>query len=380
MKQMKKMIVAAAMLVMMGTSAAYAQAIDTAAKQAIIVDYATGAVLLEKNADERMPTSSMSKTMTAYMVFQALKDGHAKLTDTYPISEKSWAMQGSKMFVMVGDNVPLQELIRGILIQSGNDATIAVAEGLSGSEEAFVDGMNKKAQELGMTSSHFMNASGWPVDDHYSTARDLSVLAKRIIADFPEYYPYFSEREFTYHNIRQQNRDPLLGRVAGADGLKTGHTDIAGYGLIGSAQRDGRRIVLVMNGLTSEKERQEEGVRLMEWAFRNFENKKLVTAGQEITKAPVWLGEVTEIPLVAESDLEIVLPRVGQANHTMNAKYDSPLKAPIKKGDKVGTLEITVEGQAKPMAVNLLAGQDVAQKGWFGRTKDRVIYKLTGKY
>lgn len=354
-------------------------AIDTLAKQAIIVDANTGTVLLEKEANERMPTSSMSKTMTIYMVFEALKSGHIKLDDEFLISEKAWRMQGSKMFVPLGEKVKVEDLIRGILIQSGNDATIAMAEGVSGSEEAFVDAMNKRAQDIGMTSSHFMNASGWPDPEHYSTPRDLALLAYRIINDFPEYYSYFSEREFTYHNIKQQNRDPLLGRVPGADGLKTGHTDIAGYGLIGSALRDGRRVIMVVNGLASEKERLEEGVRLMEWAFRNFELKTVAQKDATVENAPVWLGESAEVPLVAEKDVQMLLPRAGRADVKVAAVYNSPLKAPVQKGAEVGVLKIEIPGQ-QPSEVKLLAGADVARKGLFGRIKARLEYLVMGTY
>lgn len=353
--------------------------IETLAKQAIIVDANTGTVLLDKKSGDRMPTASMSKTMTAYMVFDALKTGHIKLDDEFTISEKAWKMQGSKMFVMVGSKVKVEDLLRGILIQSGNDATVAMAEGIAGSEEAFADAMNKRAQELGMTGSHFVNASGWPDPEHYSTPRDLSILAYRIITDFPEYYKYFSEREFTYNNIKQQNRDPLLGRVAGADGLKTGHTEEAGYGLIGSAIRNGRRVILVVSGLGSEKERQEESVALMEWAFRNFETKMLVKKDEEIQKAKVWLGLEAEVPLVAEKDVEVLLPRANRDSMKMTASYDAPLKAPVKKGDTVGNLRIEIPGQA-PAEIKLLAGADVAQKGIFGRAKSRIEYLLMGTY
>lgn len=374
-----KTIIGAILMLAAFAVPAQAQQVDTLAKQAIIVDANTGTVLLEKLANEQMPTSSMSKTMTIYMAFEALKSGHIKLDDEFVVSEKAWRMQGSKMFVPLGEKVKVEDLIRGILIQSGNDATVVMAEGIAGSEEAFVDAMNKRAQELGMANSHFMNASGWPDPDHYSTPRDLALLAYRLITDFPEYYPYFSERDFTYHNIKQQNRDPLLGRVAGADGLKTGHTEIGGYGLMGSAQRDGRRVILVLNGMASEKERQEEGVRLMEWAFRNFEVKTLAKAGETVENAKVWLGDAAEVPLVAEKDVQMLVPRAGQASTKVSANYTAPLKAPIKKGDQVGTLKIEIPGQ--PVTeVKLLAGADVAQKGLFGRLKARTEYLIMGTY
>lgn len=364
---------------------ASAESIDTSATHAIIVDAMTGTVLLDKNAGGRMPTSSMSKTMTMYMIFEALKQGRLHLNDELPISERAWRMQGSKMFVKVGDRVKVEDLIRGVLIQSGNDAAVALAEGLSGSEEAFTEAMNTRLKDMGMTSSHFMNASGWPDPDHYSTPRDLALLALRIINDYPEYYHYFSEKEFTYglslqgKKIVQQNRDPLLGKLPGADGLKTGHTDIAGYGLIGSAKRDGRRLILVMNGLQDKKAREEEGVRLMEWGFRNFENKSIFKKGETVETAKVWLGKVGEIPLVAKDDITVVLPVARRAELKLTLDYKSPLKAPVRKGEPVARLRIEIPEQ-QPLIVELLAGADVERQGAFARAKNRLIYLLTGTY
>lgn len=353
------------------------QAFETIAKQAIVVDAETGTVLLDKGANTQMPTSSMSKVMTMYMVFEALKGGHISLTDQFTISEKAWRMQGSKMFIQVGTTVSVEDLIRGVIIQSGNDATVALAEGISGSEESFVDAMNARAKELGMTNSHFMNASGWPDPDHYSTPRDLALLAYRIMNDFPEYYPYFSEKEFTYNNIKQQNRDPLLGRLPGADGLKTGHTDIAGYGLIGSAKREGRRVIMVVNGLESIKDRGDESVRIMEWAFRTFEWKTLVAKDQEVETAKVWLGEEAEVPLMAEKDLKVVLPRAQMQGITMKVNYTMPIEAPVKKGDAIAKLKVEIPGQ-EPVEMNMLAARDVARLGIFGRVKARLSYLISG--
>ncbi len=355
--------------------------IDTLAKQAIIVDADTGAVLLEKNSNEHMPTSSMSKVMTMYMVFEALKQGRLHLNDELLVSEKAWREgmdDGSRMFIQVGTKVKVEDLIRGVIVQSGNDASIALAEGIAGTEGAFVDAMNARAKDLGMKDSHFMNADGMPVDDHYSTCRDLALLAYRIMKDFPEYYHYFGEKDFTYNKIHQMNRDPLIGHVNGADGLKTGHTQIAGYGLMGSAKRDGRRIILVMNGLPSEKARQEEGIKLMEWAFRNFENKKIISKGETVASADVWLGQDPQVPLVAADDLTVVLPHGKRNELGLKVQYDAPLKAPIAKGDKVATLKINVPDQ-KEIDVPLVAGQDDPRKGLFGRVKDRFAYLLTKK-
>ena len=268
-------------------------------------------------------------------------------------------------------------MIRGVAIQSGNDATVVLAEGLAGSEDDFVERMNAKAKELGMNNSHFMNASGWPAENHYSTARDLSLLAQHLLKDFPEYYHYFGEKDFTYNNIHQPNRDPLLGKVAGADGIKTGHTDIIGYGLIGSAVRDGRRLILVINGLQSDAARAEEGARLMEWGFRNFENDKILSKDQEVERAKVWLGEEAEVPLVAEKDVTVVLPIAKRADVKMTVNYKGPIEAPIKKGTVIGKLHIVVPDQ-EPQDVDLVAGKDVEREGLFGRVSSRLHYLLKG--
>lgn len=356
-----------------------AETIDTTASHAILMDAETGSILLDKNINERMPTSSMSKTLTLYAVFDALQKGTIKLEDEIQVSEKAWRMAGSKMFIRVGSNVKVEDLIRGVAIQSGNDATVALAEALAGTEEAFAERLNVIAKDLGMTNSHFMNASGWPDPEHYSTAHDLAILAKRIIADFPDHYHYFAEKEFTYNNIRQHNRDPLLGRLAGADGIKTGHTEAAGYGLIGSAIRQGRRLILVVNGLQSEKARQEESIRLLEWGFRNFENKKVLQKGLALETAEVWLGDKEKVSLVTDQDMTVTLPVSARADIKMSVTYMSPLKAPIKKGDAVAKLLIKIPGQS-PRQVDLLAGEDVARKGFFGRAFAQAHYLLTERF
>jgi D-alanyl-D-alanine carboxypeptidase (penicillin-binding protein 5/6) len=358
---------------MMGTDIASAATIEPAATHAVLIDVSTGTVLLNKNADEHMPTSSMSKTMTLYMVFGALKEGRIKLDDEFQISEKAWKMEGSRMFVKVGSKIKVEDLIRGVAIQSGNDATVALAEGLAGSEDALVESMNARARELGMNNSHFKNVSGWPDPDHYSSPRDLALLAQRMTKDFPEYYHYFGEKEFTYNKIRQPNRDPLLGRIQGADGIKTGHTEIAGYGLIGSVIRDGRRLVLVINGLKSEKDRGDEGARLLEWGFRNFENRTLFKKGDMVDNASLWLGEQSAVPLVADRDLTVVLPIDKRSELKMTVKYMEPLKAPIPKGKVVARLFVELPDQPS-LEVDLLTGENVRKKGLFGRVTDRLHY------
>src|SRR5579872_7215366 len=283
--------------------------IDTQARNAIIVDYETGAVLLDKGADQRMPPASMSKIMTAYLVYEALKEGHLSLDDYLPVSEKAWRTQGSKMFVPYPGRVKVEDLVRGMIIQSGNDACIVLAEGLAGSEEAFVDQMNEKAKQLGLNNSHFANVDGLPDPNEYVTARDLALLARRLIVDFPEYYHYDSEKDFTYNGIKQGNRNPLLYKDLGADGMKTGHTDEAGYCLTGSAKREGRRIIMVLAGLPSMKSRAQESERLIEWSFREFNDYRLFTAGEKIEDADVYLGAEATVPLTVASDLVVTLPR-----------------------------------------------------------------------
>ena len=258
-----------------------AQAFETAAKAAIILDSRTGVVLFEKNADERMPPASMSKLMTAYMIFDQLKGGRLKLDDEVLVSERAWKMGGSQMFVKVGDRVKVEDLIRGIIIQSGNDACVTMAEAIAGSEEEFARQMTEKAKEIGLTNSTFANATGLDAPDHLMTVRDLAMLARRIITDFPEYFKYYSEREFEYGGIRQPNRNPLLqAGVPGVDGMKTGFTDGSGYGLVATAKRDDRRVITVMAGLQSAGQRRTEGERLLEYGFREFQEYRLFSAGR----------------------------------------------------------------------------------------------------
>jgi D-alanyl-D-alanine carboxypeptidase (penicillin-binding protein 5/6) len=264
--------------------------IDVLARQAVMVDFATGATLLEKNADELMPPSSMSKLMTMYVVFEKLKAGQLQLNQTLPVSEKAWRMGGSKMFVELGSQISVEDLIHGVIVQSGNDACVVLAEGISGSETQFAELLTETGRRIGLQNSTFRNATGWPDPEHRMTCRDLATLARRIITDFPEYYPYYNIRSFRYNNINQENRNPLLARVAGADGLKTGHTEDAGYGLTGSAKRGDRRVIMVVNGLPSMRARAEESERLMEWAFREFEAVVLFRAQDTIEEVPVYLA------------------------------------------------------------------------------------------
>ncbi len=352
----------------------------TIAKQAYIIDYDTDTVLFDKNGHEKMPTSSMSKTMTIYMAFDALKKGKITLDSKFPVSEKAWRMQGSKMFVELGSSIDVQNLIRGIIIQSGNDATIVMAEGIAGTENDFVDQMNAKAKELGMKESHFMNASGWPDPDHYSTAHDLVILADHLIADFPEDYKFFSEKEFTWHNIHQMNRNPLLFRDVGADGLKTGHAEEAGagYGLMGSGTRDGRRVVMVLNGMESEKDRANEGARLMDWALRNFENITLFKSGDTVEKATVAMGQAPDVSLIVDRNILVTVAKAVKNDLKVTMSYKGPLMAPIKKGDTVGQLKIMLP-RGGEIDAPLTAGEDVPKLGLMASTVQKFKFMLNHK-
>jgi D-alanyl-D-alanine carboxypeptidase (penicillin-binding protein 5/6) len=352
-------------------------AIETASRSAYVVDVRTGAVLLDKNADQRIPPASMSKIMTAYMVFSYLKEGKASLDDMLPVSERAWRTGGSKMFVAIGGRVKLEDLLRGMIIQSGNDACIVLAEGLGGSEEAFVEQMNKKAKEIGLANSHFKNVTGLPDPDHYMTAKDLAILANRVIVDFPEYYHYDSEKEFTFNGIKQGNRNPLLYKDLGADGLKTGHTDEAGYGLTASVVRENRRIIMVIAGLKSMKERAQESERLIEWAFREFGGYTLYKQGETVDDAEVWLGADAKVPLIVPQDAVATLPRKSRKDMKVIVSYDKPVKAPIKKGQEIGKLVVSAP-EMPSQEFPLVAAKDVDRLGALGRVGAAVGYLVFG--
>ena len=350
--------------------------IDTAARWAFVADFTSGATLLDKDADAAMPPSSMTKLMTAYLVYQALKDGKLRLTDELPVSERAWRMGGSKMFVQIGTSVKVEDLIRGMIVQSGNDACIVLAEGIAGSEEGFVALMNTKAKQLGLSNSNFRNSTGWPDPDHRMSCRDIATLAKRIIQDFPDDYHYDSEKTFKYNNIEQENRNPLVQKGT-ADGLKTGHTEEGGFGLVASSLRNGRRVIIVLNGMTSMHQRAEEGERIMDWAFREFEDVTLFSAGDVVERVPVWLGSSPSVPLVGGRDLIVTMPRNWRKDANVAVQYDAPLRAPVAKGDQLGKL--VVSGQGVPaMDVPLLAGADVPKLGLPGRAIAVLSHYVTG--
>jgi D-alanyl-D-alanine carboxypeptidase (penicillin-binding protein 5/6) len=365
------LVVSALLLVGCLVVAGRVSAIETIAREAIMIDMDTGDVILSKEADKRMPPASMSKLMTLYMLFERLKDGSLSLDDTLRVSADAWRRGGAKsgsstMFLLPKKRVKISDLIPGIIVQSGNDACIVVAEGLAGSEAEFAEEMTKKALSIGMTRSTFRNSTGWPHPEHLTTARDLATLAKRTIIDFPQYYHYYKQLKFTYNGIKQHNRNPLLYKDMGADGLKTGHTQVAGYGLTSSAVRGGRRLILVVNGLLSKKARSTEPERLLEWGFREFNNYALFEKGTEVETANVWLGKASTVPLIIEQDVKITLARKSRDKMKVTVSFKGPIPAPIKKGDKIAVLKITAPGR-KPMEILLSAGADVERLGLIGR-------------
>jgi serine-type D-Ala-D-Ala carboxypeptidase (penicillin-binding protein 5/6) len=352
--------------------------VDTTARNAYVIDANTGAVLLDKNGEDRIPPASMSKMMTEYIVFSYLKQGRATLKDMLPVSENAWRTQGSKMFVPLGGKVSIDDLLQGMIVQSGNDACIVLAEGLAGSTDAFVKLMNEKAKELGLTGSHFANVDGLPDPDEYMTARDLAILARHLITDFPEYYHYDAEKTFTFSGIKQGNRNPLLYTDPTVDGLKTGHTDEAGYCLVASALRDGRRVIGVLAGMNSMQERATQGRLMLDWAFREFADYKVAAASTVIDRAPVWMGQQATVPVSAARDVVVTLPRGDRSDLKVTAVYDGATPTPVAAGQIVGRLEITAPDM-KPADTPLITTQAVQPLSAFGRMVFNAAYLLFGR-
>ncbi len=341
---------------------------DTRATAAYVIDHTTGTVLLTKDPDLPLPPASMSKLMTLNMVFEALKDGRLRLDDKLPVSQHAMDYQGSTMFLNTSDRVRVEDLIRGVIVLSGNDAAAVLAEALStdGSEAGFARMMTTRAVELGMTNSHFTNSNGWPQAGHRMSVHDLALLADRLITEFPTFYPLFAETEFLFDGRAPQNkanRNPLLKLGIGADGLKTGHTSEAGYGLVGSAKQGDRRIVFVISGMQSAKERAEEAERIVNWAFRQFVEKKVAAEGHMIAQADVWLGDVTRVGLVAPTDLLLLVPALNQNALEASVSYQGPIEAPIEKGQQIAELVIKRDGM--PDARLPLVADRTIQRGGF---------------
>ncbi len=363
-----------------------AAAFDTRATAAWVYDITSGTVLLDKNADQALPPASMSKLMTLVMLFEALEDGRVTLQTVFPVSARAKAMGGSTMFLTEQDEPTVEDLIKGIIINSGNDACVVVAEGLAGSEANFSELMTERGQELGLTSSVFMNATGWPDPGHRMSMRDLGIVARHIVTDLPEYYTYFSMTEFNYKDrapANAQNRNPLLklgGTDWKADGLKTGHTSEAGYGLVGSAVRGDRRVIFVITGLPSDEARAEESESIANWAFRQFVEKSVAAKGTRLAEAEVFLGSAPTVGLVPEQDVVLLLPAAGASKIAAEIVYNGPLIAPVTAGQAVAELVVTVPGLADTR-VPMLAEADVARGGFLVRLEVAardVIRRLTG--
>ncbi len=370
----------AAVVFMTSTSAS---AIDTKAKNMILMDYTTGKYLYEKDIFEPIPPASMSKLMTVYMIFDKLRDGSLSLEDTFKVSENAWrkggaASGGSTMFLAIGDEVSVDQILKGIIIQSGNDACIVAAENIAGDEDSFVEKMNEKAKEIGLKNSNFANVTGLPHPDHKMSVEDLAILARKLIEEFPQFYHLFSQKEFVYNNIRQGNRNPLLYSMSYADGLKTGHTDEAGFCLTASAKKGERRIIGVMTGLTSNKERSDEADKMMSWGFREYDNYTLKNKGDKIADVPVWYGVDKTVPMVVGSDIIETMKKSYRNQVKMTAIYDRPIKAPVNIGQKIGVLKIELPDE-NAKEVDLLAGQTINKVGLWGKIKLNIKYLLSGE-
>lgn len=345
-----------------------ASAFDTSARAAYVVDITTGTVLLAKNADEPLPPASMSKLMTLYVTFEAIRDGRLTLDEKLPVSSHAMSYGGSTMFLDTTDKVKVEDLLRGVIVLSGNDACAVLAEALSpdGTEAGFARYMTQRGEKLGLTQSNFTNSNGWPEPEHRMSAHDLALLATRIIRDFPEYYPLFAETEFAFDGRAPQNvhnRNPLLGLGIGADGLKTGHTTEAGYGLVGSAEQGDRRVVFVLTGLDSTTARAEESRSIVNWAFRQFAEKEITKAGQVITEADVFMGGRSSVGLTTREDVVTLLPVLNADALEAEVVYRGPIQAPVKAGDELAELILRPEGLPETR-VPLVAASDVAKGGF----------------
>ena len=338
----------------------------------LLVDHNTGKVLIEHQADERLDPASLTKIMTAYVVFRELAAGKVALTDEVLISEKAWRTGGSKTFVELGKQIPLEVLLHGMIIQSGNDASVALAEHVAGSEETFVSLMNTHAQRLGMTHSHFTNATGLPDPELYTTARDLTLVTAATIREFPEFYAWYSEKEYVYHGIKQNNRNRLLWQDAAVDGVKTGHTEAAGYCLVASAKRDSMRLTSVVMGAKSEKARAQASLALLNYGFRFYESPKLYPGGQPIEKLRVWMGAIEELPVGPAADIHATIPRGRYDKLAARIEKNPDISAPVAKGDKVGEIVVDLEGKEIGREP-LIALEDVAEGGWWEWLRDTVL-------
>lgn len=364
--------IALALIVALAAPSAQAQGYDSRASALWVEDLTTRTVLMEKDARRPLPPASMSKLMTLYMLFEAVRDGRVTMDTTFSVSARAQAMGGSTMFLNTTDRPTVRELILGIIVNSGNDACVVVAEGLSGTEEAFARQATERARALGMSETTLANSSGWPDPGHRMSMRDLGILAERLILDFPQHYPLFSETSFNYKDrapANARNRNPLLALGVGADGLKTGHTQEAGYGLVGSAMQGDRRVIFVITGLDSERARAEEAERVVNWAFRQFSLRDVASEGTRVAEAPVWLGAVDRVGLVPARDVRVLVPATaGQNDVKARVDWQGPLQAPLVAGQPVGELVVTVPGLPETR-VPVLVQADVAPAGFLRRVQ-----------
>ncbi|MEC7245456.1 MAG: D-alanyl-D-alanine carboxypeptidase family protein [Pseudomonadota bacterium] len=360
--------------------------IPTTAKYVMVTEFETGRVLMAKEKDAPMKPASMAKIMTSYVVFSRIKDGSLALEDQILVSEKAWKMGGSRSFLKPGTRYSVKELLYGKIVQSGNDAAVVLAEGLAGTEENFVQEMNLTAQKLGMKNTNFTNATGWPHPDLTTTAEDLNILATALIRDFPtdkypELYPIYSVKSYTLNDIKQGNRNPLLyGKSAaenGVDGLKTGYTEESGYGLIGSAVKNNMRVVMVLNGMASKKERSTESARLMDYIQREFKNYRFFASGDKVDEADIWLGQSAKIGLRAENEVSRVLSRSERMKTEISVSWVNPVPAPVTQGQKLGEVSITIDGKIVDK-IGLMADRDVDQLGMFDRLGAALSYLVLG--
>lgn len=360
-------------LVLIITLGSAAFAYETKARAAFVIDITTNTILLNKNADTPLPPASMSKLMTLYVAFEAIRDGRLSMDERLPVSQTAMSYGGSTMFLDTTDRVKVSDLLRGIIVLSGNDASAVIAEALSpdGTEIGFARFMTRRAQKMGMTNSTFLNSNGWPVPGHLMSVRDLALLARRLIEDFPQFYPIFAETEFDFDGRspdNNQNRNPLLTMGIGADGLKTGHTQEAGFGLVGSVKQGDRRIVFVLSGLETAQDRAEESEAIANWAFRQFTEKSITDAGTEVARADVWMGNASQVGLATAIDVRTLMPALGIDPLKVEVVYTGPIRAPVKKGDTLAELVFTPEGLSE-MRVPLLATEDVAKGGFRARLR-----------
>ncbi|SEI08342.1 D-alanyl-D-alanine carboxypeptidase (penicillin-binding protein 5/6) [Methylobacterium sp. 275MFSha3.1] len=375
-------LLAAACALGAGLAAAAAQTFQTAAPHAILIDADSGSVLFEKAADERFSPASMAKLMTTDIVFEALKSGRLSMDTEFTVTEDAWKRGGaggggSSMFAQVNSRIKMADLLRGLIVQSGNDAAITIAENMAGSEEAFAGLMNQRAKEIGLTNSTFRNATGYSAPDQKVTARDMAKLALHIIDTYPDYYKIFAEKEFTWNKIRQQNRNPLLALDIGADGLKTGYLEESGYALTGSAVQNGQRLVLVVSGLKTARDRASESRKLMEWGFRAFEPRQVFAPGETVAEASVFGGQSGSVPLVAKKPVRVLLPRGSSDRVSARAIYTGPLIAPVEEGQRVGILRVQ-RGDTVALDQPLFAGAAVEPGTLSQRAMDAALEFGTG--